>query len=36
VFGGAALDVTDFVGELEILALNVPLAQSTFDGFPPH
>jgi hypothetical protein len=36
VLGSTALDVTDFVGEPEILGLNVPLAQSPFDGFPPH
>jgi hypothetical protein len=38
VFGGAALDVTDFLGKMEVLALHVPLplARPTLDAFPTH
>ena len=36
VFGGATLDVMDLVGEMEVLAIDVPLARPAFDGFPAH
>jgi hypothetical protein len=36
VFGGATLDVSDLVGEVEVLAIDVPLARSPFDRFPAH
>jgi hypothetical protein len=36
VLGCAALDITDFLSKLKILALNVPLTQSALDGFPSH
>jgi hypothetical protein len=36
VFCGAALNVTDLVGEVEVLAIDVPLARSPFDRFPAH
>ena len=36
VFGGTALDVSDLVGKVEVLALDVPLARPVFDGFPAH
>jgi hypothetical protein len=35
MFGGATLDVTDLVGEAEVLAIDVPLARPPF-GFPAH
>jgi hypothetical protein len=36
VLGSAALDVTDFLGELEILGCNVPLAPSASYVLSPH
>jgi hypothetical protein len=36
VFGGATLDVADLVGEMKVLAIDVPLARPLFDGFPAH
>jgi len=36
VFGGTALDVTDFIGEMKVLAINVPLAWPTLDASPVH
>jgi hypothetical protein len=35
MFSGAALNVTDLIGKLEVFR-DVPLAPSTFDGFPAH
>jgi hypothetical protein len=36
MFRGAALDVSDLIRELEILAVDVPLAWPAFDGLPAH
>jgi len=36
VFGGTTLDVTDLVGEMEVLASDVTLARPAFDGLPAH
>ena len=36
MFGGATLDITDLVGKLEVLTIDVSLARPAFDGFPAH
>jgi len=36
VFGGTTLDVTDLLGELKVLAVNVPLARPALDASPAH
>ena len=36
VFGGAALNIADLVGEMEILARNVPFTRPPFDGLSAH
>ncbi len=36
MLSGAMLDVSDLIGELEILAVDVPLAWPAFDGLPAH
>lgn len=36
MLSGAALDVADLIGELEVLAIDLPLACPAFDGFPTH
>jgi hypothetical protein len=36
VFGCAALDITDLIGEMEVLPIDVPLARPAFDGLPAH
>jgi hypothetical protein len=36
VFSGATLDIMNLVGEVEVLAIDVPLARPPFDGFPAH
>lgn len=34
VFGSTALDVSDFIGEMKVLTLNVPLAWLTLGASP--
>jgi len=36
MLSGAVLDVADLVGKMEVLAVDVPLARSAFDGLPAH
>jgi hypothetical protein len=36
MLGSAALDVSDLIGELKILAVDVPPAWPTFDSLPAH
>jgi hypothetical protein len=36
VFGGAAPDIADLVGKVEVLGINVPFARPAPDGFPAH
>lgn len=36
MFGGATLDITDLVGEMEVLSIDMSLAWPALDGFPAH
>jgi hypothetical protein len=36
MFRGATLDVSDLIGEMEVLAIDLPLARPVFDGLPAH
>jgi hypothetical protein len=36
MLSGAVLDVADLIGEMEVLALDLPLARPAFDGLPAH
>lgn len=36
MLSGAALNVSDLIGEIEVLAIDLLLAQPAFDGLPAH
>jgi hypothetical protein len=36
MLSGAALDVSDLIGEMEVLAIDLPLTRPVFDGLPAH
>jgi len=36
MLSGATLDISDLIGELEILAVDVPLAWPALDGLSAH
>jgi hypothetical protein len=36
MFSSAALDISDLIGEMEVLTLDLPLARPAFDGLPAH
>jgi hypothetical protein len=36
VVGGAVLDITDLIGQMEVLPIDAPLSRPAFDGLPAH